>query len=193
DVADRAPDLRDHDIEVLRLGDQLDALLDLVRDVRDDLNRAAQEVAAAFLADHRVIDGPRGHVGRARGVLVGEPLVVTQVEVGLRAVLGHEYLTVLERAHRAGVDVYVGIELLDLDAQPPAHQEPADRGGRDPLAQRRYDASRYEYVTRRFLVCRQVVFTLARCGRFPVHGVCRLSLDDAAEGSFRRARRSIGT
>ena len=58
DVADGAADLGDHEVEVLRLGDQLDALLDLVGDVRDHLDRAAEEVASALLADHRVVDPP---------------------------------------------------------------------------------------------------------------------------------------
>ena len=64
DVADRSADLRDHDIEVLRLGDELYTLLDLVRDVRDDLDRPAEVVAAPLLADHRVIDGARRDVRR---------------------------------------------------------------------------------------------------------------------------------
>src|SRR5215211_4344547 len=84
-------------------------------------------------ADHRVVDRAGSHVRRPRGVLVGESLVVAEVEIGLRAVLGHEYLAVLERAHRPGVDVDVRVELLDLDPHPTADQEPTDRGRGDPL------------------------------------------------------------
>src|SRR5213592_2849172 len=47
----------------------------------------------------------------ARQVLVDEALVVADVEVGLRTVLGHEHLAVLEGAHRARVDVEVRVEL----------------------------------------------------------------------------------
>ena len=65
DVAHGATDLGDHDVDVLRLGDQRDAVLDLVGDVRDDLHRAAQVVAAALLTDHRVVDGPGRHIGAA--------------------------------------------------------------------------------------------------------------------------------
>ena len=54
-----------------------------------------------------------GGVARVtREVLVDEALVVADVEVGLGAVLGHEHLAVLERAHRARVDVQVRVELL---------------------------------------------------------------------------------
>ena len=45
-------------------------------------------------------------------VLVDEALVVTEVEVGLATVVGDEHLAVLERVHRARIDVDVRIELL---------------------------------------------------------------------------------
>ena len=59
-------------------------------------------------------------------VLVDEALVVSDVEVGLGAVLGHEHLAVLKRAHRPGIDVQIGIELLCLHAQPACLQQPAE-------------------------------------------------------------------
>ena len=65
DVADRAADLGDHDVDVLGLGDQPDAVLDLVGDVRDHLDGAAEVVAAALAPDHRVVDRAGGGV-RAR-------------------------------------------------------------------------------------------------------------------------------
>jgi hypothetical protein len=85
--------------------------------MRDHLDGGAQIVAAALATDDRVVDAACGDVGGPAGVGVGEPLVVAEVEVGLGAVLGDEDLPVLERAHRARVDVDVGIELLERDAQ----------------------------------------------------------------------------
>ena len=117
DVADRAADLGDHDVDVCGLGDDQDPLLDLVGDVRDHLDGGAEVVAAALAADHRVVDRAGGDVRGARGVRVGEALVVAEVEVGLGAVLGDEDLAVLERAHRARVDVDVRVELLQLDPE----------------------------------------------------------------------------
>ncbi len=46
-----------------------------------------------------------------------EALVVTQVEVGLAAVFGDVDLAVLKRAHRAGVDVDVRVELDEGDVE----------------------------------------------------------------------------
>ena len=147
DVAHGAADLGDHEVEVLRLGDQLHALLDLVGDVRDHLHGAPEEVAPPLLADHRVVDGSGGDVRRAGGVLVREPLVVAQVEVRLGAVLGDEHLAVLERAHRARVDIDVRVELLDLDPLPAAHEEAADRGGGDALPEGRDHAACHKDVS----------------------------------------------
>ena len=60
---------------------------------------------------------------------------MAEVEVGLGPVLGHEHLAVLERAHRARVDVDVGIELLERDRQAARDQQVADGGGGDALAE----------------------------------------------------------
>ncbi len=121
DVADGAADLDDEHVGAGALREPVDAALDLVGDVRDDLDGAAEVVAAALLGDHGVVDAAGGHVGVALQVLVDEALVVAEVEVGLGAVLGDEDLAVLVRAHRAGVDVDVRVELLDrdLDARAP--------------------------------------------------------------------------
>ena len=102
-----------------------DARLDLVGDVRDDLNGVAQVVAAALLGDHAGVDLAGGDVGRPWQLGVEEPLVVPDVQVGLGAVVGDEHLAVLERVHRAGIDVKVGVELLHRDPQPAQLEQPA--------------------------------------------------------------------
>ncbi len=137
DVPDGAADLGDHEVHVAGLRDQRDALLDLVGDVGHHLDGPAEVVAAALAADHGVVDPPRGDVGGAGGVGVGEALVVAEIEVGLGAVLGDEHLAVLVGGHRAGVDVDVGVELLQPDGQPARDQQPPDRGRGDPLARAR--------------------------------------------------------
>ena len=116
DVADGAADLDDDDVGGAVARHAPDALLDLVGDVRDDLDGAAEVVAAALLGDDRLVDAPGGDVGQLGQVLVDEALVVAQVEVGLGAVVGDEDLAVLERRHRARVHVDVRVELQDGDA-----------------------------------------------------------------------------
>ena len=144
DVADGAADLDDHDVDVA--GDGPDAVLDLVGDVRDDLDGPAEVVAAALLLDHRLVDlagRPVAVAGRGR---VGEALVVAEVEVGLGAVVGDEDLAVLVRAHRARVDVDVGVELQQRDREAVAFEQRADRGRGQALAERGDDAAGDEDV-----------------------------------------------
>ena len=135
DVANRATDLDDDHVGLAVAGDASDALLDLVGDVRDDLDRAAQVVAAALLGDHRLVDAPGGDVTELGQVLVDEALVMAQVEVSLGAVVGDEDLAVLVRAHRARVHVDVGIELQDGDLQTPRLEDASDAGGGDAFAE----------------------------------------------------------
>ena len=123
-----------------------DAGLDLVGDVRDDLDGVAEVLPAPLLGDDRGVDLAGGDVGRAVQVGVEEPLVVADVEVGLGAVVGDEDLAVLERVHRAGVDVEVGVELLHRDPQTAGLEQAAEAGGREPLAEGGGDASGDEEV-----------------------------------------------
>ena len=136
DVADRAADLDDDDVGVVLPGGEPQALLDLVGDVRDDLDGAAEIVAAAFLGDDRGVDLAGRDVRGAGEVLVGESLVVAQVEIGLGAVVGDEDLAVLVGGHGAGIDVEIRVELDGRDTRAPALEQPPDRGGGDALADR---------------------------------------------------------
>ena len=133
-------DLDDDDVDVL-VGQAPDAVLDLVGDVRDDLHRAAEEVAPALLLDHGAVDAAGRGVGALGEVLVDEALVVPEVEVGLAAVLGDEDLAVLARVHRPGVDVDVGVELAHRHPQPTALEEPTERGGGETLPERARDTA----------------------------------------------------
>src|SRR5215211_4758683 len=58
DVTDRATDLHDNHVRVRFFGDAGDAAFNLVRDVRDDLDRAAEKVTAALLANDLGVDLP---------------------------------------------------------------------------------------------------------------------------------------
>ena len=95
DVADGPADLDDHDVRLAVTGDAADPLLDLVRDVGDDLDGPAEVVATALLGDDGLVDAAGRDVGELGQVLVDEPLVVAQVEVRLGAVVGDEDLAVL--------------------------------------------------------------------------------------------------
>jgi hypothetical protein len=104
-------------------GPEPDALLDLVGDVGDHLDRAPQVVAAALLADHALVDLAGGEVVVAPHAGAQEALVVAQVQVGLGPVVGDVDLAVLERAHGARIHVDVGVELDHGDLEPARLQQ----------------------------------------------------------------------
>ncbi len=126
DVAHRAADLDNGDVHVGR--DLAHGVLDLVRNMRDDLDGLAEVVAAALLRDDLFVDAARGQVVVAAEVGVGEALVVAEVEVGFGAVVRDEDLAVLEGRHGSGVDVKVGVELHQVDAKTASLKETADGG-----------------------------------------------------------------
>src|SRR6266487_5678309 len=67
--------------------------------------------------DHRRIDAAGGDVVAAPRGDADEALVVTEIEVGLGPVIGDIDLAMLRRAHRARVDVEIGVELAQPDAE----------------------------------------------------------------------------
>ena len=142
DVAHRAAHLHDDDVDLLRHPE--DAPLDLIRDVRDDLDGPSQVVAPTLFGDHGKVDLARGDVVVLGQPRLGEPLVVAQVQVRLRPVIGDEDLAVLEGAHGAGVHVDVRIALEQRDLESPALQQAAEGGGGQPLPQGGHHAAGHE-------------------------------------------------
>src|SRR3546814_347774 len=131
DVAHGAADL--HQPHVVTVGGGVDAALDLVGDVRDHLNGGAQVVAGALLADHVLVDLAGGDRVLARQPGVDEALVVAKVQVGLGAVVGDVHLAVLERAHRARVDVMYGSSFIIVTRSPRASRMAAREAAAMPL------------------------------------------------------------
>jgi hypothetical protein len=82
-----------------------DSMSPTVGDVRNDLHGLAEIVAAAFFAEDRFVDAAGGPVVVATKFCVGEALVVAEIEIGLRAVIGDINFAVLIGRHRTGVNV----------------------------------------------------------------------------------------
>ena len=115
DVADRTADLRDDDVGAVSGRHVVDALLDLVRDVRNDLHRLPEIVATTLFRQHIVVNLARRDIGIFREVDVDEAFIVPKIEIRFRTIVRDEYLAVLVRAHRTGINVDIRIELLDRD------------------------------------------------------------------------------
>ena len=69
---------------------------------------------------------------------------MADIQIGLRAVLRHEHLAMLEGVHRAGIDVDVGVELLHDHMQSPRSKKPPQAGGGQALAQGGDDTARHK-------------------------------------------------
>ena len=146
DIADRAADLRDHNIRVGVLSDAIDEPFDFVCDVRDRLHGLAKIAALPFARKHIGVHLAGRQVGIAVQVLVDEPFVMAEVEIGFRAVLRHIHFTVLIRAHRARIDVDVRVQFLRGDLKPARLQKPSERRRRNALAEPGHHAAGHKDV-----------------------------------------------
>ena len=136
DVADRAADLAQDEILVGEIG--RDEFLDRVGDVRDDLHRRAEIFAAPLAGDHGRIDAAGGDAVAAPRGDADIALVMAEIEIGLGAVIGDEDLAVLIGAHRAGIDIEIGVELAQPDLEAARLQQRAERRrATDPCRGRR--------------------------------------------------------
>src|SRR5215469_10361258 len=100
DIAYCAADLDDREIEAF--GRLADTPLDFVSDVGNHLDRGAEIIAAALLLDDRVVDLAGGAVVTPAHPSLQKTFVVAEIEIGFGAVVGDEYLAVLQRTHGAG-------------------------------------------------------------------------------------------
>jgi hypothetical protein len=87
------------------------------------------------------VDGAGGDAGGTGKGDVHEPLVVPEIQVGLRAVVGDEAFAVLVRVHRPSVHVDIRVQLLHRDLEAPVTQEATECGGGDAFSDGRDDAS----------------------------------------------------
>ena len=137
DVTDCTANLCDHKI-ISALFAQIEHIaLDFIRDVRNHLNRFAQIVATTFLFDHALVDASGRKVVIASGFDAGEAFVVAEIEVGFLTVVRYVAFSVLIGIERAGVDVDVGIKLLNRDVVAASLQQLRDRTCDNAFAQRR--------------------------------------------------------
>ncbi len=133
-VSDRSADFDDGDIR--SLGDPHDRLLDLIRDMRHHLHRPAEIISPPLLGDDRMIDATRRVITFFRQRERGKSLVMSEIEIGLGAIIRDKDFAVLVGIHRPGIDIDVGIQLEKRDLQPAAFEEVSDRSRCQPLPKR---------------------------------------------------------
>ena len=112
----------------------------------DHLHGAAAVVSPALLLENGPVHLSRGDIGILAQALVDEALIMSQIQIGLRPVVGDEYFPVLDGIHGAGVYINVGIEFLHGDLEAPGLQQPPQGGCGDAFSQSGYDAACDKYV-----------------------------------------------
>ena len=129
----------------------MDAVLDLVGDMRNDLDSLAEVFSLALVIKDRLIHLTAGQVIEAGELHIGEPLIMAEVEVRFRAIVEHINLAVLVRAHRARINVEVRIEFLESDLKAAIFEQGAQRRRGKPLAQGTDYAASYENIFHRIV------------------------------------------
>ena len=134
DVADGAADFAKDEVEIVDFVER--ECLYRIGDMRDHLNRRAEIITAPFAGDDLLVDAARGDIIRLPRGDAGEAFVMTEVEIGFRAVIGDIDFAVLVRRHRAGIDVEVRVELADANAVSARLQQCRKRCRHQPFAKR---------------------------------------------------------
>ena len=146
DVADSPADFYDSDFCVFCSRIAVEAALDLVGDVRNDLNSASPKISPPFLLQDRPVDLSSGYVGILRQTFVNKSFIMPQIQIGLCSVVCDKYFSVLYRVHGSGIDVDIGIKFLHGDGISAGLQEPSKGCGGDPFPETGYYASCDEYI-----------------------------------------------
>src|SRR6201992_994568 len=144
DVSHSSPDFDNGHVVVGR--HLAHGILDFVGYVGNHLDRLAQVVPAPLLGYDLLVDPAGGQIVVAAEPGVGEPLVVSQVKVGFRAIVRDEHFTVLERGKGSWIDVEVGVELHQVYAQPTALQQASNGGCSQALAQAGHNSAGHKDV-----------------------------------------------
>ena len=110
--------------------------------MRNNLNSTTEIVTTTFFRQHVGIDTTSGEIVTTRHGRANETLIMSEVEVGFRAVIGHEDLTVLERAHGTRINVDVRIKLEHSDLKATGFQNGSQRCRSDAFPQRRNNTTR---------------------------------------------------
>ena len=127
DVTDGSANLRNDEVERLLRCVQQDAPFYLIGNMRHYLDSFTQVVTSTFPFYHTQIYPSRRHTVVASRLYSCEPLIVSQVKVGLHSIGCYVALSVFVRVECPRVDVDVRVELLNSNAVAPRLQEFSQR------------------------------------------------------------------
>ena len=157
DVTHRASNLSDDEIVVVFGSQNLDAALDLVGDVGNDLDGFAQVLPPTLFVNDALVNAACGDVVGLGCFHIQEPLIVAQIKVGFRPIHRDVTFSVLVWIQRARIHVDVGIQLLDGHFVPSRLQQFRQRSTDNALAEAAAHTSRHKNVAAVAPTCEGVV------------------------------------
>ena len=112
DVSHRAAHLYDGNPRPSSLFPAVETAFDLVGDMGNHLDGSSAVIAPAFFVKNGPVYFSGGYIGILIQTFVDKPLVMPQVKICFRAVVGYKDLSVLYGIHSSRVYVDVGVEFL---------------------------------------------------------------------------------
>ena len=139
-------DFRNNEVGIILLADAENALLDFIRDMRNNLYSTAKIIATAFFIYYTLVNLACGRIGVFGQVDINKAFVMSQIKVCFRTIISYKNLAMLIRAHCARVNIDIRVELLDSNPIAAAFQQTAQRRSSNALAQRRNNAACHKNI-----------------------------------------------
>ena len=108
-ITDGSTDFGNHYICIGFLSPHVDKMLNLIGNMRNDLNRLAKILALTLTIQNIPVNLTTGKIGVLIQILINKTLIMSQVQIRLRTVIGNENFSVLIWAHGSRVNVHVWI------------------------------------------------------------------------------------
>ena len=127
DVADCTADLGYDEVILPGFAECLDVALDLICDVRDDLNCLSEVIPTALLIYHTLIDAAGSDIVGTCSMYICEPLVVSEIKVGFMTIDCDIALAMFIWIQCARINIYIRVEFLDCHAIAPRQKQTSQR------------------------------------------------------------------
>ena len=146
DIAYRAAYLRHNYVGVTLLAYAVDEFLYFVGNMRNYLYGLAEIISATLFVEHVPVYLTGSKVGILIELDIYESFVVSEVEVGFRAILRNVHFTVFVRTHCTGVHVDIRVKLLSHNLKSSCLEQSAKARHCNTFTQARYYTACNKYV-----------------------------------------------
>ena len=119
---------------------------DFVCNMRNDLYGTAAVISMTFLVQNRPVNFTRCNVGILIQAFIDKPFVMSQIQVCLRAIICYKYLSVLDRIHRTGIHIDIGIQLLHGHMISSRFEQPSQRSCGNSFSKTGHNAAGHKYI-----------------------------------------------